>query len=324
MLFEGILLILLCMVCGAFFSGMETGVISINRMRLRHRVREGSRRAIILESYLGDTDKLLGTTLVGTNLCLVMVSTMTASLSLRYGNETIRSIAAAVMGMVVLTFCEYLPKSWFHARPLDRCLRFAPLLRFFGRFLYPVGRLLTLATRWTVPGANSGPLRRGLFVSREHLRHIARDSEQWGHLTALERGLIDRVLRLQDRTAGKIMTPARDMITVDRTDNLGQFYDKIRKHGLIRMPVRDSTSGEFVGIINLFYLTGSKVEDQRTTRIEQYMRPPLFVPEAMPADDILPVLRRHRQPMALVRDQAGRVTGLVTTEDVLKQIAGTL
>lgn len=321
MLFEGILVILLCLVLSAFFSGMETGVISINRLRLRHRVRDGQRSARILEAFLRDSDHLLGTTLIGNNLCLVVLSILTASLSLRYGGEAARIIAGTAMSLTVLTFCEYLPKSWFHAKPLDRCQRFALPLRFFWRLFRPFIWMLTQATRWTNSHQSGGPLQGGTFVTREHLQLMARDSERWGHLTVLERAMIDRVLRLQNQTAGRIMTPLARVVCVERTDTLGRFYEKIRQSGFLRMPVRDSETAAFVGILNLFYVTGQPVDPDQT-QVDAFMRPPLFLPASMRGDDILPVLRHHRQPMALVRNAEEQVVGLVTTEDVLQQITG--
>jgi Mg2+/Co2+ transporter CorB len=119
--FLQVLIILLCMVGTAFYAGIETGMISIHRMRLRHFVREGLPGAEILEGFLSKPDRLLGTTLVGTNLCMVIVSVVHTSLGARLSEKWGEPVAAVMATVLVLICCEYLPKAWFLSKPFDRC-----------------------------------------------------------------------------------------------------------------------------------------------------------------------------------------------------------
>ncbi len=132
-----LLLILVCMLGHAFFAGIETGVISIHRMRLRHFVRKGSMNARILESFVTNFDRLLGTTLVGTNICVVIISVVAASLAVQLNIPGGKAASSAVMTILIIVFAEYLPKAWFHSRPLERCERFATVLRFAEWILQP-------------------------------------------------------------------------------------------------------------------------------------------------------------------------------------------
>ena len=108
--------IITCIIIVGMFSGMETGVISINRMRLRHSQKQGSRAADILTGFLANTDRLLGTTLVGTNLFTVMATVLAVNAATHWFCNWGEPVATACMALLLLVFGEYLPKSWFYSK----------------------------------------------------------------------------------------------------------------------------------------------------------------------------------------------------------------
>ena len=320
-----ILIILVGMVGAAFFSGIETGVISIHRMRLRHFVRLGSRRARLLQEYLNSPDRLFGATLVGTNICVVTLSVVSAGLAVHWiGPAWGEVVSTIVMTVLVLLFCEYLPKAWFHARPLERTQRFAGTLRMGELILRPISAMVIGLTRWFVPGASKSFAKPAPFVTREDLKVLAHEGEQSGILSPEERVMIHRVFELSGKRARDIMTPRKDIRHVIDEMSMDDFFKRVRETNISRMPVLDKGGETFVGIINVFYALPLESQDIQQKQVREFMRPPLFIPASMPVDDILPRLRRSHQPMALVRGDKGAVIGLVTTEDVLKEIVGKL
>lgn len=319
-----LLIIVSCLFGQAFFAGIETGVISIHRMRLRHFVREGAAGASLLQAFLENSDRLLGTTLVGTNLCTVVVSVTGASLCtglLDRGGDTLATVMVTIL---VLVFGEYLPKSWFHARPLERCRHFVGVLRVAELIFKPVSVAIVGITRWLVPGPRESFSKPVPFVTREDLKVLAREGERDGVLSPRERVMIHRVFELSGKQAGEIMTPRSEMTTICSDASIAEFYETARTSGLTRMPVFDRSKDEFTGVINLFYvLSCGEVDRQRT--VGEFARPPLLIPEEMPVDDIFPRLRRSRQPLGLVTARGkSDVVGLVTTEDILEEIVGKL
>jgi len=315
--------IVVCMGGTAFYAGIETGVISIHRMRLRHSVREGLPRADILEGFLENSDRLLGTTLVGTNLFMVIVSvvcaSLGASLSHRWGEPT----AAACATVLILVFCEYLPKAWFHSKPLDRCLQFARLLRISEVVFHPISTVIVWLTRWLVPGDAASLSEAVPFVTREDLKVLAHEGEEHGVLSTEEREMIHRVFELSSKQAKEIMIPRDQVTAVDRNAGMNAFFETARTSGFTRMPVYDEANAQFVGIINVLFVLSSAGDDT-SRRVDWFMRPPLFVREDTPVDDILPIMRRYREPMCLVVNEQEDVTGLITTEDILEEIVGDL
>lgn len=323
MILAHVLIIAVCLAASAFFSGIETGIISIHRMRLRHFVRLGSRSARILESFVNDFDRLIGTTLVGNNICLVVLSVSTASLA---DNCTIPGVAALTplltAGFVIL-FGEYLPKAWFQARPIERSQRFAALLRAAEWGFRPVAFLIIALARALTPGGREKTFSRPApFVTRDDLKILAREGEKDGVLSAKERYMIHRVIEMSTLKAASIMIPLDRITSVFDDLPVPDFLALARQSGLTRFPCVRRQTGEFTGIVNVFHVLAAG-EGARTGTVNAFLRPPQFIPAAMQADRILPQMRRGRQPMCLVRDGA-KVVGLVTAEDILRIIVGKL
>jgi len=296
-----------------FFSGIETGMVSINRHRLLHLVRGGSRRARLIEGYLLDNQRLFGTSLVGNNLCNVILSTLCVSLSERAWGVIGQSVASALLALVILVFCEYFPKIWFNSRPIQRCLRFAPLLRAMEAVLYPLSFIAVSFTRLLIPQKKD----QRPFVTRDHIQTLARSSEAGGEISAFERLMINQILDLQIKTAEQVMTPISRVVTAAPTDTLADCFDRVRNTGHLRLPVIAAESRLCLGVLDTFEaLTGGACSPDSPA--QAHMRPPFFIRADLPADDLLPLLRRHRQTMAIVHDPETRaVKGIVTQENIL-------
>lgn len=316
-------LIMLFMGLHAFFAGIETGVISINRLRLRHAVKRGIPGAAILAWFAGKNEHLLGTTLLGTNICIVANSVLATSIAVALMGAMGELVATVLMTVLVLLFCEYLPKAWFNARPLDRCLRFVIPLQAAELVLRPFSKTVMWLTHLFVPRSSKMLSSSRQVITREDLKHLAHESARSGVFSSRERYMIQQVIDLSARKAHELMVPLNNMTTV--TDNmlLKDYFDIVRQSGFTRIPVREAVTGRFCGIMNVYYVLRSGGYDLQQP-VSSYMRKPLFIKEDMPADEILPRLRRFRQPLGLVKNSAGEVVGMVTTEDVLEEIVGEL
>jgi putative hemolysin len=110
---------------------------------------------------------------------------------------------------------------------------------------------------------------------------------------------------------------------VNKNTPIPEYLKTVRKTDFTRMPVYDQKKEEFIGIINMFHVLSSQPANGSKT-VEDFAGSPLFIPEKMPVDDIFPRMRHSRQPMALVRDDNNKVKGIITTEDILKEIVGKL
>jgi len=148
------LLILLCLIGNAFFSGIEVGMISINRLKLRPHVEEELPWALHIQKFLDTPSRLLGTTLLGTNICMIMGSVLAAGFADRLLPHAAQFASGSVMTLVVLIGCEYIPKAWFRAHPIDRTRLFIGVLEGVSRLMSPLIRTVTFLTDWFVCDPN--------------------------------------------------------------------------------------------------------------------------------------------------------------------------
>lgn len=315
-----LLLILLALVVVAFLSGIETGIVAINRLRLMHKARNGERSALIIEGFLRDTDRLLGTTLVGSNLMSVAIATLAAALTERYWGHQWQVVTSLLVALLVLVLGEFMPKAWFTSRPLERCLTFARPLQAVEFLLQPLARFCTLCTTWLAAG-NRQP-QRSQFVTREHLHLLTQASEAGGQISTFERLMISRVLDMQMKTAAEIMTPLRQVAAVDERDTIADALEKVRQQGRMKLPVF-AADGRCLGVVPMQQVL-ALLPGPESDPVVQYMKPPFFIADTVRADDVLPLLRRQRQRIAMIRNSAGEVLGIVTIENVLKILIGNL
>lgn len=302
----------------AFFSGLEIGVLSVNRARLVHYVREdGIKAAMLLDNYLQNAQKFIGSILVGNNLFNVLLSTLSAALAkqLFEGSSSLQSAWALFMAVMVLIFCEYLPKLFFESRPLRRTLPLVSVFRVFDSALRPITNLVLFITQWVIPckGCESG---NQLVVSREYLQNVVADKESGTKITAIERVMIKRVLALQSHTAEEIMTPLADVCKVSENTPLRECYDVVRNCGHVRLPVFSENGTTCVGVLYALDVL-SFTPDPDKTLARKHAQQPFFVSDSVRADDLLPLMRRNKQPMAFVRNDKAEVVGLVTEANIL-------
>lgn len=321
MIVSHIFLILLFLTCHAFFAGIETGIISIHRLRLQHYIRKGSKPARVLEIFTNDFDRLLGTTLIGTNLCVVMNSILAASMALQTGLPGAQATSSVTISIIVIIFCEYLPKAWFQARPIDRCQRFATTLVAAEWLLRPFSFCIITLAKLLSPGQRTF-YRPTTVISKDDLKLLAREGELSGVLSSRERYMIDRVIELSSTQASEIMTPIERIVSVKTDMPLTQLYDIARETGLTRFPVQDA-DGNFTGTVNVCYIL-SILGTKPAGKVHEHARPIHTIPASTKVDAVLPMMRRARQPLSLIKDNEKNIIGLITTEDVLRVIVGTL
>lgn len=320
MILSDLILLAFCLAGAAFFAGMETGVISLNRMRLRHLAEQGDKAARILQNFLEQPDRLLGTTLVGTNLFIVMGSVISADRGAILGpwGEALTGIVTTAL---VLIFSEYLPKAWFQSHPLKRCRPFAIPLRWSALILRPFINATNWLTAWIIPSGGEGKPSRPLVSTKDEIDVLAQESEAHGTLSPRQRIMIRRVLELSSKKARDIMTPRAKMTALAPHASVNELMATVRQSTHPRLPVCDSDGRTFRGTINFFDVMAG-CEDHMECPIERFIRPPLFITEETPLMEIFTKLRLSRQAMCLVINAHSEVTGLITNQNVLQEIVG--
>jgi putative hemolysin len=312
--------IVLGLIASAFFSGMETGLISLNRVRLRHEVERKDRRALVVNRFVENTEHLLGTTLAGTNLCNVLVAVASSALTVRvFGEGPLMDFATTlVSASVVLVSAEIFPKLLFRHYPHRLCLIFADVLNAAAWLLAPLvaalGMLMRLIARLMGRG-DEKPAR--FFVTREELKHLAKEGEVGGALTSEERQMIHGVFDFPYKTVQEVMMPLSRTVTVTTETEVEELLAISQRTGHARFPVREGD--KIAGIANVYEILFASTAGQTVGAL---MQKPQFVSATDRIHHVLPVLRASRTPISIVIGPGGKPLGIVTIEDIVEEIVG--
>lgn len=322
-----IALFVLFLVGSAFYSGMETGIVSINRVRLRHLTKRRDKRAMQLERLLENPDRMLATSLVGTNLCNTAFTVVGTRVIIEMAGGSTRiggPVAGVVLTLLILVFGEYLPKAWFQSHPLIRSGRYVKLFQLSDMLFHVISVPVIQLVKTVVPapGAGDDSENRARITRRDIQFLLSRESGATPDLSEQRRRMVVGVFNLSEKTAADVMIPRERMLVVKSDTPMPEILDLARRSKVKSFPVVSDAEKRFTGMLKLSDLF-ERIDEPDLT-LPDLIRPPQYVDGEEPADDLLPRLRLSRQPMLLVRDDQGVVTGFVTTEVVLEEIVGPL
>lgn len=308
-------MILVCLALSFFFSGMETGVLLINRARIRHLKEHGSMGAGILLDFLHRPGHLSSTVLVGNTLVNTMATVLVAAWYLEWGGPLAAVSAVALFVLIVWFFGELLPKALFQRFPNRLATRLAPLLRLAYLGLWPLVQGFHFFSQLCirVMGGKTSP--RQMFVTRDELKLMAHEGTQSISLTGEQRNLVASILDRPHATARDIMKPKSEVVTVKPGQSKEERLALAAQSRFSRLPVEthDVEQGRWEGLWVVY---------DALFRAQVSMRPlPYFQANAR-LEEILAVFRKSKSPFAAVRDRQGKEIGIVTVEDVLRQYLG--
>jgi putative hemolysin len=307
-----------CLALEAFFSGSEIAVISADRIKIRQGVGMSARARALLQRFLGTPQRLLATTLIGTQIAVV-TSTVTLTLALADhragGSGEAELLVLLGLTPILVIFGEIVPKS-FAQQHADRLapilvyplrvasIVFAPAVAVAGSFTGWVARVLGLETTHKL-------------VSREDLELIVKGDG--GQMSDGERKMISRIFDFGERTAYDMMVPLSSVVALNEATPLDEVVRFIEEHRFTRFPVYRDRIDRIVGIVHSFAVFKA---GHTASTVGEVMNPPIYAPENQPAVDLLVRLQRQRQGMAVVVDEYGGAVGVVTIEDILEEIVG--
>jgi putative hemolysin len=309
-----IIAVLLCLVGSGFFSASETALTSLQVTRLEAlRTRSGRLTRAGLERWASAPQDLLITILVGNNLVNVLASALATKIAYRYSEDGGLAVVVGLMTLGILVFGEITPKTLAqrHAEAISR--RVAPILYVLDLILTPVNKILGLLAR--VLSRGEGP---ELPVTEEDLLFMLRLAHRHAHLPRDSRMMIESVLRFQRALAREVMVPRPMVTTVDTSWDLGTLQKEIIATPHSRFPVVSGSPDNIVGVLHAKHLLRLDYGRPWTSLVVQ----PVFIPETRSLPDLLQDFRRSGQHVALVLDEFGGLSGLVTLEDVLELVVG--
>lgn len=317
-----IIFLIVLLIGSAFFSASETALMSLSKIRTRYMQDEGVKGAKLVSSLIENPNKLLSSILVGNNVVNIAATSISTSLFIGLMGEKGVALATAVMTVLVLIFGEITPKtiaannsekvSLLVSKPIKAIIFILrPIVWIFNIITNIIFKLFGITNK----GAKS-------FITEEELKTMVNVSHEEGVLEMEEREIINNVFEFGDMQAKNAMVQRIDMVAIDMEDSYDEIIQVFKTEKLSRMPVYEETIDDIVGILNIKDIIFLSDEEIESFDIKNYMREPFFTYEFKKITQLLEEMKLEKSQMAIVVDEYGGTSGLLTIEDLVEVIVG--
>lgn len=310
--------IIALLLCSAFFSGSETAFSSVNKIKLKNKADDDNKRAALALKLTEDFDRLITTILVGNTISnIAMTSVATVYGISTWGNRIGPTIATVIVTLLVLALGEITPKIIAREHSEELALFLAPALKFLIIVLTPLtfvfNGLKILVKR--LFGKNEAP-----EFSEDELLTIVEEAEAGGAIGEEQSELIANAIEFNDVEAIDILTPRVDIVAIERGTPVTEIKKVFKESGLSRLPVFEDDLDNIIGVLNHKDFYNNSVRSMKDT--EKLIKPVAYVAETLKAAVLLKKMQAKKTHIAIVVDEYGGTTGLVTMEDIIEEIVG--
>ena len=304
--------------CSTFFSATETAFSSANKIKLKNLAADDNKRAAHALAMCEDFDRLITMVLVGNTIAnITMTSVATVYGIMTWGAKMGPTLATIMVTVLVLVLGEISPKIIAREYAEEIALFLTPFVRALIFILTPLTFIFNGLKIFLkkVFGKNDEP-----EFSEDELLTIVEEAEAGGAIGEEQSELISNAIEFNDIEAIDILTPRVDIVAVERGTPVAEIKDVFRKSGLSRLPVYEDDLDNIIGVINQKDLYNNNVKTIKDT--EKIIKPVAYVAETLKAAVLLKRMQAKRTHIAIVVDEYGGTTGLVTLEDIIEEIVG--
>jgi putative hemolysin len=320
------LLALFFLVGSAFCSGTETALTALGEARARQLRDGGDRRAQALSLWIEHPERVLSALLIANTLVNIgagaLAAAVAATVSVRSGWNAATTLATAtgLTTVVILFFGEILPKTLAKRHPIRVSLLVFPAVRVLATVLWPVSTAVNRAASgvFALFGGKAGATP---AVTSEEIEYLIEMGTKEGVLDEVKEELLNSVLEFADRVAKEIMVPRTRVVAIDRDATPDELVRIVTENPYSRMPVYASSIDEIVGVLLVRDII-AEIRHGRPIQLARHVKPAFFVPEQMKISRLLKEMQRRRSHLAVVVDEFGGTSGIVTLEDVIEEIVG--
>lgn len=318
-----VIILVILLIGSGFFSASETALMSLSKIRIRYMQQEGVKGAKLVSSLIENPNKLLSSILVGNNVVNIAATSISTSLfiGLMKGSEGV-AVATAVMTILVLIFGEITPKSIAANNSEKVALLVARPIKFIIFILSPIVWIFNLITGFIfkILGLENKGVQP--YITEEELRTMVNVSHEEGVLEIEEREIINNVFQFGDMQAKNAMIQRIDMVAIDVEDSYDEIIELFKNEKLSRMPVYEENIDDIIGILNIKDVIFLDDEEIENFDIKKYIREPFFTYEFKKIAQLLEEMKIEKTQMAIVVDEYGGTSGLITVEDLIEVIVG--
>lgn len=321
----------------AFFAGAEMAVVSVNKNKIRKLAEDGNKNALLIQSLSDDSTKFLSTIQVAITFAGFFSSASAATgisqvlgrwmggVGIPYSGTIAVGVVTILLSYVTLVFGELVPKRIALQKAEWFSLMAVRPIYYISRILSPFIRLLSLSTNGFLHliGMKTENLEEA--VSEEEIKALLETGSQNGVFNEIEKEMITSIFSFDDKTAREVMVPRREVFAIDLEEPLGDRIDEILESRHSRIPVYEGSIDNIVGVL---HMKDMMIELRKTPFAEMdfrtMLKPPFCVPDSKNTDDLFREMQKSRNHIAMLFDEYGGFSGIVTTEDLVEEIVGDL
>jgi len=317
-----IIVLVILLIGSSFFSASETALMSLSKIRIRHMQDEGIKGAKLVASLIDDPNKLLTSILIGNNVVNIAATSISTSLFIALIGPQGVAVATFIMTILVLLFGEITPKTIAANSSEKVSILVSKPIKVIIFLLTPIVWVFNLITGVIfkilgVDNKNNQP-----YITEEELKTMVNVSHEEGVLEIEERQIINNVFQFGDMQAKEAMVQRLDMVVINIEDSYDEIIDMFKNEKLSRMPVYNESIDDIIGILNIKDVIFLTDEEIKNFDINKYIREPFFTYEFKKITQLLEEMKIEKTQMAIVVDEYGGTSGLITIEDLVEVIVG--
>ena len=332
-----LLLILILILLNAFFASSEMAIVSLNKSRLSILSEEGNEKAKLLLKLLDEPTKFLSTIQIGITLAGFLASASAATslsmpvasalknLKVPASEEIALFLVTLLLSYFTLVFGELFPKRLALQNAEKTAMSSVRSIILISKIASPFIKILTASTNMLVRLSGSDPDTSGEQVSEAEIRMMIGVGEENGIINETEREMLDSIFEFDNTLAKQIMTPRVNVFALDIETPVDELIDKILEEQYSRIPIYENDIDNIIGILymkDLFLELRKGTISQETVR--KLIRIPYFVPEAKNIDVLFKELQSTKNHMAILIDEYGAFSGIVSIEDLIEEVMGNI
>lgn len=318
--------VIFCVFMSAFFSGTETALTALSKSRLNALVEENRLYSFILRTWLKKPGFVLSTILIGNNLVNILGSVLAGKIANFYLKDYADAVAVALMTFAVLIIGEVTPKTYAKLNPETFISRFLIFLSVFNFIFYPLSTLFSHFARFMVTAVGGPDATKEDSITQNDVEYFIKEGSRLGVFEGdTQAELLSSVLEFKETTVREIMIPRTDAHFMSDDTTIDEALQMVSDWGHSRVPVYSETPDDVKGVLYSKDLVSLLKQDEidLSKSISSLMRNSLmFVPETQKINETLKVMQSQRNHLAIVVDEFGGTSGIITLEDILEELVG--
>lgn len=335
-LFQILILILLTGI-NAFFASAEMAIVSLNKNRMKMLANEGNKKAKVLYNLIEEPTNFLSTIQVGITLAGFFASASAATgisqdfgkflsnIGVPYGNEIAFAGVTIILSYFTLVFGELVPKRIALKKSETIAMISLKPILFISKIVLPFVRILSMSTSLIVKILGFDSKGDEQRVTKEEIKSLIEEGEEYGAINESEKDMIDGIFEFNDKKTEKIMIPRTEVYCIDIEDDLESYLDELLESKFSRIPVYEESIDNIIGILYIKdFIIEAKKKGFENVNIRKILQKPYFVHEGKNIHSLLKSMQASKMHMAIVIDEYGGFSGIVTVKDLIEEITGEL